>query len=171
VRISAPLIQRLERPPASTGPWKFYRGINLNGPAIEIDGNQWEGDDAPNFVCQDRALNSPDVSLRPPTDAARARMIHAFRWDHNASLAVTRVPAGTFTVYAYVWEESGPETFGVRVNGQVVEPQVRTGPKGFWQRLGPWTTKPSDGRITITASGGAANFSGIEIWQHRVGER
>ena len=29
----------------------FYRAINLNGPALIIDGHQWEADDAPGFFC------------------------------------------------------------------------------------------------------------------------
>ncbi|MBN2505719.1 MAG: DUF1593 domain-containing protein [Verrucomicrobia bacterium] len=160
-------VHRLQGPPANTGPWQFYRGINVNGPAIEIDGHRWDGDDTPHFVCQNRPLNNPQVALRPPTDPARAQMIHSFRWNHQPSLAVTGVPDGTYAVYAYVWEETQPETFTVRLNGKVVAPQVHSGPAGCWQRLGPWQTRPSDGRLTITASGGAANFSGIEIWQRR----
>jgi hypothetical protein len=60
-------VKKLSGPPTETGKWKFYRGINLNGPAITIDGNKWQGDDAPDFVCNDRAVESPGVVLRPPT--------------------------------------------------------------------------------------------------------
>ncbi len=158
-------IRRLEGPPARTRPWQFYRGLNLNGPALEIDGNPWAGDEAPNFICQDRPLNSPQVTLLPPTDASRAKMIHSFRWSQQPSLTVTGMPDGTYAVYAYVWEETQPETFTVRINGKVVAPQVHSGPKGYWQRLGPWTVEPRAGRLSITASGGAANFSGLEIWR------
>jgi hypothetical protein len=80
--------------------WAVYRGINLNGPAVEIDGHTWDGDKAANFSCANRAVDSPQVRLRPPTDEARAKMIHAFRWDRRASLTLTAVPAGTYAVYA-----------------------------------------------------------------------
>lgn len=160
-------ITRLDGPPANTGLWKFYRSINLNGPPIEIDGNRWEGDNAPNFLCQDRPLESPQVVLRPPTDAARAKMIHSFRWNRETSLVLASVPDGTYAVYAYVWEETAPETFAVRLNDQVVEPQIDSGRAGQWQRLGPWIATPSQGRIKIATSGGAANFSGLEIWRRQ----
>ena len=70
-------VTKLSGPPAKTGKWTFYRGINLNGSVVEIDGNKWEADDAPDFVCKDRKVNSPNVSLRPPTNEARAKMIHS----------------------------------------------------------------------------------------------
>jgi len=158
-------ITRLEGPPAETGPWRFWRGINLNGPPIEIDGNRWEGDSAENFVCNDRALNSPHVVLRPPTDPARAKMIHAFRWDHQASMSLSKVPQGTYAVYAYVWEETESATFTIRLGDRVVQRDYQSGPPGRWRRLGPWITEVADGKITLTAAGGAANFSGIEIWR------
>jgi hypothetical protein len=34
----------------------------------------------------------------------------------------------------------------------------------MWQRLGRWTIDVTGGRIEITSRGGAANFSGIEVW-------
>jgi len=157
-------VTRLEGPPANTGPWRFYRGINIGGPAVEIDGNRWEGDDAANFTCTDAKLESPNVPLRPPTDPARAKMIRAFRWAREAKLELAGVPRGTYAVCAYVWEETRSTTFTVRLNGRVVQQDYRSGPAGRWRRLGPWTTTVEDGKITVTAAGGDANFSGLEVW-------
>ncbi|HCO95144.1 MAG TPA: hypothetical protein DIU00_14525, partial [Phycisphaerales bacterium] len=54
-------INKLSGPSTKMGKWEFYRGINLNGSAITIDGNRWQGDDAPDFICNDRAIDSPGV--------------------------------------------------------------------------------------------------------------
>lgn len=164
-------ITKLEGPPAKTGPWRFYRGVNINGSAIEIDGNRWDGDDARDFECKDRPLNSPHITLRPPTDAARAKMIHSFRWDRNASLSVTNVPKGTYAIYAYVWEETSPETLTIRLNDRIVQRNYNSGLAGQWRRIGPWIVDVTGARIAIAASGGAANFSGIEIWRRAAGSR
>lgn len=159
------LVTKLAGPPAESGPWEFWRGINVNGPAIEIDGHRWEGDAAANFVCQDKPLDSPQVRLLPPTDPARAKMIHSFRWSRRARIELSSVPEGTYAVYAYVWEETGPTTFSIRLGEKLVQRDYHSGPPGRWRRLGPWITTVGDGKITITASGGDANFSGIEIWR------
>ena len=158
-------IEKLSGPPAKSGKWKFYRGVNLNGPAITIDGNEWQGDDAQNFVCNDRALDSPGIVLMPPTNEARAKMIHSFRWNRGVQIKVTRVPRGRYAVYAYLWEDTNPETLSISLQGEVVARDYRSGIRGQWRRLGPWTTTVADGAISITSSGGAANLSGIEIWR------
>jgi len=59
-------IKKLSGPPPTTGKWTFYRGINLNGPAIESDGNKWEGDDTANFVCKQPSC-APQASNRRRT--------------------------------------------------------------------------------------------------------
>ena len=85
--------------PAAEAP-RFFRAINLNGPAIEIDGRAWDGGDATDIVCQDAAFENQAVPLLPPTDDARARMIRSSRWspEGRASLALTGVPAGVYYI-------------------------------------------------------------------------
>jgi len=158
-------ITRLEGPPVESGPWRFWRAVNVGGAPLEIDGNRWEGDDAANFTCSDKLLDSPHVPLRPPTDDARAKMIHSFRWNREGRLDVSAVPEGTFAVYVYVWEETEPATFTISLNGKVVRSDFYSGEAGRWSRLGPWITTPDGGKITITTAGGAANVSGLEIWR------
>jgi len=158
-------VTKLSGPPKKLGQWQFYRGVNINGAAIEIDGHKWQGDDAKNFICNNRAVNSPDVKLWPPTDERRARMIHSFRWDRQADVRVTHVPDGRYAVYAYIWEDNNPERFSITLNGKQVERSYESGYEGQWRRVGPWVTSVRDGSIRITTRGGAANFSGIEIWK------
>ncbi len=160
-------ITRLEGPPAKDGPWQFWRGINVNGSPIEIDGNQWDGDPSSGFASKDKPLRSPQVALRPPTNASRAKMIHSFRWNRVAKLQLLRMPEGVYAVYAYVWEETDPETFRIRLNERMVERDYYSGQAGRWRRLGPWITDVDNGSITITSERGAANFSGIEVWRRR----
>jgi hypothetical protein len=59
---------------------EFFRGINLNGPPVVIDGHLWEGGDSKNFASRDLAFENQAVQLIPPTDPERARMIRSSRW-------------------------------------------------------------------------------------------
>ena len=158
-------VTKLPEPPAETGPWQFFRGVNINGPPVEIDGHRWDGDNAAGFRCTNRPLVNRTVRLLPPTDPEREKMIRSFRWDHNVRIELTGLPNGTYAVYAYVWEETQPETFTIRLNGRVVEKDYYSGRAGQWRRLGPWIVSVDNGRIVITSSGGAANFSGLELWR------
>uniref|UniRef100_A0A7C2K0U7 DUF1553 domain-containing protein n=1 Tax=Schlesneria paludicola TaxID=360056 RepID=A0A7C2K0U7_9PLAN len=146
---------------------EFYRGINLNGSAVEIDGYAWEGDDqARNFVCKDKGFQNQDFVVIPPTDPERARMIRSSRWGGNESnVRLTNVPTGRYSVFLYVWEDNNPETFDISVNGRDVVKGYRTGSKGEWEKLGPWVVDVAKGEIHVQARGGAANFSGLEVWR------
>ncbi len=150
-------------PALAANPPVFVRGINLNGPAVVIDGRPWEGGDSDHMISRDRTVENQRVPLVPPTDDDRALMIRSSRWGGNR-IELTNLDPGVYTVFLYVWEDNNSETFSISVNGQVVAPGYRSGPAGAWARLGPWITSAVDGRIAITSTGGAANFSGIELW-------
>ena len=151
----------------AAGDATFFRAINLNGPALVIDGNSWEGADAKHFSATGKTFENQSVSLRPATDTARARMIRSSRWGDKVDLTVSNAPPGTLQVFLYVWEDNHNEKFSLLVNGRVVIEEFHSGNAGMWKKLGPWKCESDTGRITISAratSHGAANLSGLEIW-------
>ncbi|MBI1900428.1 MAG: DUF1553 domain-containing protein [Planctomycetia bacterium] len=148
----------------------FYRAFNLGGPALVIDGNHWEAGDAKGLACDDDTFEDQAVRLSPGTDGERARMIRSNRWSRQsqARVRVSDVPAGTYSVYLYVWEDNHPEKFDLRLNGQVVAKGYKSAPAGRWERLGPWAIEVKDGTIELAADGGIANLSGLEIWRGKL---
>ena len=98
-------------------------------------------------------------------------MIHAFRWNRDASIRLTDVPHGTYAVYLYVWEETGPTTFDISLEGKNVVGGYNSGMAGDWRRLGPWTVQVTDGSIDLRARGGDTNLSGIEVWRRTARQR
>ena len=144
----------------------FFRGLNLNGPPVFIDGNQWEGRDSKHYVCNDKAFENQAVPLVPSTDQERARMLRSSRWGGNR-IELTGLPNGTITVFLYAWEDNAPETYSVSINGREVLRRHNSGKAGHWDKLGPWFVEVANSRIDLTSQGGAANFSGIEIWRGR----
>jgi hypothetical protein len=143
---------------------EFFRGVNLNGPPVDIDGRRWEGGDTKDLVSRDRAFEDQSVPLVPPTDPARALMIRSSRWG-DVDMKFTEIPAGTYSVFLYVWEDNVPETFSIFLNGREVVHDCSSGQAGSWKRLGPWRASSEGGALRLTTKGGAANLSGIEIWK------
>ncbi len=143
----------------------FYRGINLNGPAISIGGNAWQaGDTAPDFTADyGWFFENQSVTLVPETDANRATMLRSSIFG-NVDLFLTSVPAGTYEVYLYVWEDNFPETISVSVEGVVRQSNYNTGSGGSWMKLGPFRALVNDGTLNVSTTGGTANVSGIEVW-------
>ena len=145
----------------------FYRGVNLAGPAIQMDGQAWlAGDDASIRVAGD-AFENQAIPLVPRTDAARARMLRSSRWGGNLDTELLNVPSGWYQVFVYVWEDNHTEDFQLLVNNRQVIERFSSGSAGSWQRLGPFPVEVNAEAIKISARGGAANLSGIEVWAGR----
>ncbi len=157
--VTAAIAARADEPAA-----EFFRGINLNGPPVVIDGHPWEGGDTVNVECRDRAFEHRGIPLIPPTDPERAQMIWSSRWNGRADLRLTNVPPGTYSVFLYVWEDNNPETFSIELDGREVVHDYNSGSAGTWRRLGPWRAAVDSGSIRLTTRGGSANLSGVEIW-------
>jgi hypothetical protein len=93
-------------------------------------------------------------------------MIRSSVWRYaGLQLNLTAVPAGTYQVFLYVWEDNKAETYSVLLEGKVVQANYNSGPAGSWQRLGPFQAGITDGTISLSTTGGAANFSGVEVWR------
>src|SRR5688500_1831754 len=111
---------------AEEGAATFYRGVNLNGPAVTIDGREWAAGDVAWCRCRDKAFENQQVALDPPADEAVTRMIRSSRWGGNR-VELVDLPAGPYSVYLYVWEDNKPETFDLFVNGREVAHRYRSG--------------------------------------------
>jgi hypothetical protein len=150
--------------PVQVGELFFYRGINLNGPPLTIDGNPWEGREA-GLIARGAGFEFPDLELKPPTDPDRAQMIRSsITSPEGTSVTLSAVPSGTFQVYLTLWGGEGdPKTFDLLVKGKVAHAAYAASP-GRWDRLGPWTVEVTDGSIDVRASRAGACFSGIEVW-------
>ena len=146
----------------------FYRAINLNGTATSIDGNNWEASvGAPNFTytTNQGVFANQSIPLVPPTDANRSTMIRSSIWGGNVNLAVSSVPAGTYQVWLYVWEDNAAQTYSVSLEGAVVKANHNSGGSGVWSKLGPFQAIINDGTVNVSAVGGHAMLSGLEIWR------
>jgi hypothetical protein len=150
------------------GELTFYRGINLNGPPLTLDGNAWEGRDAPKCRAVGSGFEFQELDPRPPTDPDRATLIRSGIWSREGtSVTLTGVPPGTYQTYLYVWGVKETETCDVVVRGKLAQSGY-TSQVGRWDRLGPWTTEVTDGALEVKAARGGAAFSGLEVW--RVGK-
>lgn len=160
---------RLSPYSGSTASPSFYRAINLNGTALSIDGRTYSASaTAANFSFSGRTFANQNISLTPSTDANRSTMIRSSIFataSSPASIAVGALPAGSYELYVYVWEDNTAERYNLSLEGQSIVSNYTSGAGGSWAKLGPFRTTITDGTLNLVASGGAANLSGIELWK------
>jgi hypothetical protein len=149
---------------SQAAPATFFRAINLNGPAVSIDGYPWEADKPEVLKAKGSSFENQAVPLKPPTDPDRTKMIRSSRWGSSLDLEVLKVPDAEYQVFVYVWEDNHNERFDILLNDKPVLEGFHSGTAGNWKKLGPWKASPKDGTLKISARSGAANLSGIEIW-------
>jgi hypothetical protein len=154
--------------PPGKGGRAFYRGINFAGPALTVDGQGWEGKDAPNVAFEASLVENQAVPLLPPvSDGPKAQMLRAAIWNKpGLQVTMSAVPPGRYFVYAYFWEDNGNEIFDILLNNRVVREKYNSGSAGQWARLGPWPVDVADGKVELRTTGPAdANLSGLELWR------
>ena len=152
---------------------EFFRGVNLNGPPVVIDGQKWQGEGPganQSVECIDARFDNQNIPLVPPTDPKRASMIRSSVWNSSGKgrIVLKDVPQGTYSVFLYFWEDNDSQKFSVSLQGKLVAAEVYSGSAGEWKKLGPWPVEPTDGHIELTYAGGHANLSGIEVWKGTV---
>ena len=100
----------------------FVRGINLNGPALTIDGRAWDaGAKAKDLTVTGKTFENQKVLLKPPVDAGRTQMIRSSVWGNDVNVTLGAVPEGSYQVYLYVWEDNNNERFSLKENVQFVK--------------------------------------------------
>jgi ferric-dicitrate binding protein FerR (iron transport regulator) len=163
--------------PRATPLRRFVKGINLNGPAVTIEGNRWisqaqalaEGLSFP----REPQLTVTLVAPRPEADPETARMLNSavFRTDDDLSLRQA-LPNGTYEVTLWVMEnlQADFRAFDVRVEGILGGRNVGDKMKlGDWVKLGPFRAVVNDGALDVELikKKGDPHLMGIAIF--RVG--
>ncbi len=148
--------------------YRFYKAINFAGKALAIDGRNWQAGTAGGYTHNGKSFTNKKTRLSPATDDAREQMIRSSVWHHRQlKLNLSGLPAATYRVYLYTWEDNLSHTYSVALEGQPVVSNRSSGAAGTWKKLGPFRARISDGTLRVTATG-HANISGIELWKEEI---
>lgn len=145
---------------------QFYKGININGNPIIIEGRQWQGEAGVTVDGNDLAVSN--VTLNPPASSEIQSMIRDFSWGNNGrpEITVNTIPNGSYGIYLYIWEDNNPQSLSFTIQNNTVATGISSGQGGTWQKIGPYPAQVTNGSISISTgtSSGDANISGVEIW-------
>jgi lysophospholipase L1-like esterase len=147
-------------------PVVFYRGIDVGGIALEVDGNRWEGADAPDYSVESTAVFFDGIDLLPLAEPDREQVVRSTVFNlTGVDFEMTDVPVGRYRVYYWTHEDDLPSTYDILLEGQVVRTGYISGIAGSWERVGPLDVTVTDGTLNLTTIGGDANLSGVEVYR------
>ncbi|MFN3650787.1 MAG: Ig-like domain-containing protein [Armatimonadota bacterium] len=137
----------------------FVRGINLNGPAVVIEGNQWLSHaeaTASGFSTEDAITWTWPIELTPDPDADTETMLGSgvgrLSPPNGDGFKMTQaLPAGEYEVYLWLVENNADFYRDVTVELEGTQVAVGAGelPYGYWQKYGPYPVSVSDGALDI----------------------
>lgn len=139
----------------------FVKGINLNGPAVTVDGNAW--------ISYSQALasgftsNAPSsfagtysFALNPTPDAATRTVLESALYrpqpPNGQGFTLTQTLGnGSYDIYIWMIENhaSNYRDIDVKLEGTTVATGISDLPLGSWAKYGPYRTTVTDGVLTI----------------------
>jgi hypothetical protein len=147
----------------------FVKGVNLNGPAVSIDGNAWlsAGDAG---VFGDAILTTQPDPVFPPVTGDTASMLSTvYRIQAGHSIGVP-VENGTYLLYLYaVSPTTDAQPSALTVDGKSFSNSSKFRSQASdgglaWARLGPYRLAVTTGNVTVAVTTGAIDFAGFELW-------
>jgi hypothetical protein len=172
----APTATQTLIPTYTPRPSTFFKGINFNGNAVNIEGNSWLGQaDAMNnglsVGSSTRTGTAGDSSLFVPSaDNDTKQMLNTLLWAQSPSpLNISQVlPNGTYDVYVYEVEGYANNTHAMNLNLEGVQVASNVGvlPLNHWAKYGPYTVTVSDGvlNVDLIPTSAGAQISGLSIF-------
>ena len=137
-------------PPVDDPPSCLYQGVNLDGPAVTIDGAAWLGSPASLLA---RYMDS-SIELKPSTDMGREEMLRfGFLFDDDQFSYP--VENGDYALTVYVWAAGGSELGRLTVQGEERDAFrcFSFAGGGPWAPLGPYRITIDDGQLALGATG------------------
>lgn len=150
----------------------FFRGINMNGGAVTIDGNAWMSDTAAgvSFSTVNTWTASSPITLVPTVDNDTKLMLHSSVYHSNSFSVSQPIPNGTYFIYLWMVENymDNFRSFDVKLEGvKKTTSPIGESIKYHWMRYGPFEVTVTDGTLDmeLVKVTGDPMIMGMEMYQ------
>jgi hypothetical protein len=147
----------------------FAKGVNLNGPAVTIDGNPWLAASQAGVSSNGTGISQGAEVFPPVSGDSAAMLATAYRLPAAHELSVT-VENGEYLLYLYaVSPTTDASSSTLTVDGVSFDNSSKFRSQASdggltWARLGPYRTLVTTGQITVAVTSGSVDFAGFELW-------
>lgn len=153
---------------------KFVKGINFNGNAVSILGNQWLSYSAAKgqgLTVSGAGTSSTGIIPNPSGDAATSHMLNTSLSSANdkGTINIAQIiPNGTYRIYVWTMENAAGNKRRWNLTAENVSLGNNLGDLGInqWKRYGGYTVVVTDGTLNMSLIGvvGRPTIMGLEIY-------
>lgn len=141
-------------PIPTTAPGSFVKGINLNGNAVIIEGNNWlsySTAQSQGFSTSATNVDTTSLIWSPPADTDTSSMLNSVIWSLNSFTMSQTITSGSYNVYFWMVEnyQNNYRSMNVKLEGTQVASGIGNLVKNAWQKYGPYNVTVSDGVLNI----------------------
>jgi hypothetical protein len=166
-------------PPTSTpiASGTFYRGININGGPVTIEGNLWKSQaDAINngfWVGPEAIPDTKSLTPNPATDTDTRSMLNSLVYTPTDLHFRQTIDPGNYQIYVWTMEnwQSNVRSWNLNLEGITVGRELGNLAMNQWAKYGPFNTSVSDGTLNIDLIHVSANpmLMGLAIYKTSTG--
>lgn len=157
--------------PLPLPPGTFFRGINVNGNAVTINGNSWLSHTnavAQGFSTANQTFRNPRL-YSPFVDDDTNTMVGEGIWCSGCDVNFSQVVSnGSYDIYLWMIEDyqSNYRSSNAIVQGAQLASGIGRMPLNTWQRYGPYPATVTNGVLSVRLARVAGDplVQGVEIW-------
>ena len=150
----------------------FILGVNLNGGAVNIEGNLWKSE-AQALQSGLRFSETPlayvtRLNPTPDVDSDTSTMLNSVHWTRGDWSVQQTLPNGEYDVYVWIMENyrSNVRELDIEIENTSVAQDIGTLARGNWTKYGPYSTGVEDGvlDIKLLKGRGDAHMMGFSVF-------
>ncbi len=152
----------------SSGP-SFVKGINFNGGAVTINGNNWLAESSAGLTLSTILRASTSLTPNPAVDSATSNMLNKGIYSGGNFSVDQSLSNGSYSIYVWAIENyiSYYRSFNIKLEGTQVTPSpIGNLPLNSWIRYGPYPVTVNDGILDmdVVKVTGDTHLMGMEIY-------
>ncbi len=142
----------------------LLRAVDLNGPAVTIDGQGWESAASATVTTEGSAF-AQSAAIYPSVSGGLSTMLHSGYTLGDGQGVHVPLENGDYLLYAYGFSANSYGLSTLNVEDEAVDAFYMSWLYGVqsWGKLGPYPVTVADGVLDLVSAGGDLALSGVEI--------
>lgn len=155
----------VEPPMVAVPQCAFAEGVNINGPALTIDGESLSSEAETDLAFSGTETFTSSAKLLPTTDAVTTSLLATGRTLNSGDAITWSLPNGKYWAYAWLASTAAFDSGTLSFGSKPADPFFgSTGAGARWGLLGPYAVDVTGSSLRLTAEG-TVHLAGLKLYE------